>query len=431
MGGLRDFGLAARSSRALVRVVGAVRSPRRARSIATGSRRARCAMATFIFALAPCHAIPVSWLANREVLVSVALGTFALGALVRFLRDGSMKNGVAALVLFSIAMLAGEYSLTFGGYAAAFAFFMTAPSRRRVLGVATFAVPASAMMVVRVVLGFGNAGSGFYRDPFTQTEAFFSGAPRRLAHLWLDSWLSSDSDWVNDTRWWLLAAFVVTLAVLLAIPIRRAMRAAEDSARRAAYALLVGSLVALVPMVAVLPSQRLLGVATLGIAFVVAIALDHGWFGEHATNDFSSLVVLLLGFMHLVHGPVTSFLSTRNFHETAVNFSERNAWLQRRIGGDPVDADIAVARSGWQTILFSSFALDTNGRLPKHWWVLSLVPHALMLRRGPSCDRSRRAEGPRVFSDGPGRFVSQRGSPASSGRRSPRAGHARACRRGR
>ena len=36
-------------------------------------------------------------------------------------------------------------------------------------------------------------------------------------------------------------------------------------------------------------------------------------------------------------------------------------------------------------MLFSPFALQDSGALPERWWVLSLVPHALMLRKG---DRS-------------------------------------------
>ncbi len=201
---------------------------------------------------------------------------------------------------------------------------------------------------------------------------------------WIDAWLASDSDWVMDARWWIVVVFVLVIALLIALPTRRALAAQDEDARRSAHALLVGSTLALVPMVTVLPSPRLLGVAMIGVAFAIAIALDHAWFSSSATNDFASLVVVLLGFMHLVHGPVTSFLSARFFHETSTNFTERTAWLRERVDNDPLDAKIAVARAGWQTVLFSPFALDPDGRLPKRWWVLSLVPHALMLRRGPN-----------------------------------------------
>jgi len=342
-------------------------------------------IATFVFALAPCHAVPLSWLANREVLVSIAFGTFALAALARFLRRGARRDALVATLLFSIAMLAGEYSLAFGGYVFAFAIFLGAHGRR-LSGLVTFGVPAGVTLALRAALGFGNAGSGFYRDPFTQTDAFFEAAPRRIARMVVDGWLASDSDWVMDVRWWLLALFAFVMIVLVSIPVRRAIAASTDDDARMARALIFGSLLALVPMVAVLPSPRLLGVAMIGVAHAVALALDHAWFPADASappkNDFASVVVLMLGFMHLVHGPVTSFLGTRFFRERSYNFVERNAWLRERTGPDPLDSDIVVARTGWQTVLFSPFALDDSGRLPRGWRVLSLVAHALMVRRG-------------------------------------------------
>lgn len=346
-------------------------------------------IATFVFALAPCHAVPLSWLANREVLVSVAFGTFALAFTARFLEGGARRDAWIAFALFCVAMLAGEYTLAFGGYVAMLAWLSRASGARRWAAFGAFIVPAMATLVVRVELGFGNAGSGFYRDPFGQTHEFVFGAPRRLARLLVDAWLGSDSDWVMDVRPWVLAAFVAVIALLIALPVRRAIAALEGDARRTSYAMITGSLLALVPMVAVLPTPRLLGVAMLGVAFSVAIALDHAWFSEASaaqkTSDFTNIMALLLGFMQLVHGPVTAFLSAKLFHQTATDFGDRAAWLRERLQNDPLHAKVVVARAGWQTVLFSPFALDDSGRLPERWWVLSLVPHALMIRRG---DRS-------------------------------------------
>ena len=347
------------------------------------------AIATAIFALAPCHAIPLSWLANREVLVSLAFGTFAMGALVRYRDGGARRDFWAALGLFALAMLAGEYALAFGAYVVALEIF--APSKtleRRAMAIAAFAAPALATVTARAKLGFGNFGSGFYRDPFVQTGAFFEGAPRRLARLLVDAWLASDSDWVMDAKPYALAAFVLVVAVLIAVPVRRALRAQDDRTRKVGRALLAGSVVALLPMVAVLPSPRLLGVAVLGMAPVVAITLEYAWFpanaGDAVRGDLASVLAVLLGFFHLVHAPVTSFLSTRFFHETSTDFVDRTAWLRDRVDDKPLEANIVVARASWQTILFSPFALDRDGRMPHRWWVLSLVPHALLLRTGES-----------------------------------------------
>jgi hypothetical protein len=312
---------------------------------------------------------------------------FALGAFTRFRAEGRWRDAALAVVLFSCAMLGGEYAFAFGGYILAFELFVRAPPSRRVACLATFALPAAAMLIARKALGFGNFGSGFYRDPFVQTEAFFSGAPRRLARLLVDAWLASDSEWVMDTSPWIVSTFILVIALLVAGPIRRALAAQPETVARTGRAFLFGSMLALLPMVAVLPTPRLVGVAMLGIAFIVALTLEHAWFGKPAElgderAGFAGIIVVLLAFFHLVHGPVTSFLSTRFFHETSSDFTLRSAWLRDRVDDKPLEAKIVVARTGWQTVLFSPFAIEPDGALPARWWVLSLVPHALMLRRG-------------------------------------------------
>ena len=46
------------------------------------------AFATVIFALAPCHSLPIGWLANGEALEALAFGTVGLSALLRWQRGG-------------------------------------------------------------------------------------------------------------------------------------------------------------------------------------------------------------------------------------------------------------------------------------------------------------------------------------------------------
>jgi hypothetical protein len=339
-------------------------------------------VATFIFALAPCHAVPLAWLANREVLVSLAFGTFGLGAYARW-RDGlRARDGLAAAALFALAMLGGEYGLVFGAYVFAMEAYGFTSWREASQRVLPFAIPAAVTLAARRALGFGNSGSGFYRDPIHQTRIFVEGVPRRMARLLVDSWLTSESDWVNDTQALLLGAFILIVGVLILLTIRRALAAQRDEARRAGGAWLLGSLLAMLPMTAVLPSSRLLGISAVGVAPVVALVIDHEWFEPRVTHaGVFNVVALLLGFFHLVHGPVTSFLASRFFYDTSHDFAERAAGLRRRIG-DPADAEVVMARAGWQTVLFSPFALERDGTLPRRWWVLSLAPHALILRTG-------------------------------------------------
>jgi hypothetical protein len=125
----------------------------------------------------------------------------------------------------------------------------------------------------------------------------------------------------------------------------------------------------------------MLGVVALGVAPVVTLALAHAWTSK---ARLALVCALALAFLHFARAPVVSFLAARSFARTATAFEQRAAWLRARVNDRPADAEIVVARAGWQTVLFAPFALDPDARMPKRWWVLSLAPHALMLRRGPT-----------------------------------------------
>jgi len=99
-------------------------------------------MATAIFALAPCHAIPLAWLANFEVLVSLGMGGFALAFHARWRERRSIGAAIAAALLFGVALLGGEYALCFAGYVVALELVRADGLLRRAVGVLPFAVPA-------------------------------------------------------------------------------------------------------------------------------------------------------------------------------------------------------------------------------------------------------------------------------------------------
>jgi hypothetical protein len=155
----------------------------------------------------------------------------------------------------------------------------------------------------------------------------------------------------------------------------------------------VGSVIALVPTLAVVPARRLLGVSMLGVAVVVALLLERAWFppredaseAESASGRrnaaLASLAALGLGFAHLVHGPGTSWLQTRQHQLDATDFETRLAFLRRRERETPGKrARIGVLR-GMAGMFFAPFAMDRRGRTPQRWTVLSQPGHVLALRR--------------------------------------------------
>jgi hypothetical protein len=346
-------------------------------------------LATIVFAISPCHAMPLGWIANREVLISLAFGTFALGALARFREAGGARDAIVAAVLFSLALLGGgEYALSFGGYVLAIEVVRRRdPGPRRVLSWLPFALPAAAYLAARARLGYGTAGSGFYSDPLRDPGVFLRKVPWRGAALLSDGWLTIDPNYATTWQKWAVAGVVALVAVGLAVAVRRALADLHEDQGRTALWLLLGSTVALVPVLAVVPSLRLLGVAMVGIAPIVAIVVDHAWFppgrarGEDTSRaaNVERLVALTLGFAHFVHGPMTAFLDASQLRRDASDFGARVAWLRDQVP-DPTRAELGVVR-GMAPVFFAPFGLDAKGHPPARWTVLAQTGHVLVLRK--------------------------------------------------
>ena len=346
-------------------------------------------IATIVFAFAPCHALPLAWVANRETLVSLTFGALALAAQARWRDERRGRDAAVASVFFGLALLGGgEYALCFGGYVLAMDAVRREGLVRRVTGWAPFLVPALAYLAVRGVLHYGTAGSGFYSDPLQDPAAFFAGAPWHAVALLATGWLTLDAEaWRLGASRWMLGGIVLVVAVALVVPVRRAFAALEPRERTSAIWLLVGSMLALVPVLAVVPARRLLGVSMIGIAVVVALLGERVWFPAKGEPNVSrgraagvaSLAALGLGFAHLVHGPGTAYLQARQHRLDAADFASRVSWLRRR-SGDPTKAEIGVIR-GMAGVFFAPFALDPHGKTPARWCVLAQAGHVLALRR--------------------------------------------------
>ena len=379
-------------------------------------------LAAAIFALAPCHAIPLAWLANFESLVSVTLGALGLAAYVRFRDDGRARTGLVATMCFALAMAAGEYALCFAGYVVAFELLRGRERwTRRALGLLSFALPTAGYLLARAVGHYGTVGSGFYTDPLGDPLGFVRTAPWRITALLADGWLTSDADtWGPDAPRWAMVLIVVALVALLIVPVRRVLSALPEAQRRAASWLLLGSPLSLLPVLAVAPSPRVLGISAIGLSSTVALVLDHAWFSGQNVADraapdsnapsaavtrsgaaqLTSLVALMLGFLHLVHGPVTSWLLSQQMRQSAIEFAEHADWLRARLP-DPGSADVVVVR-GWGGMFFGPFALDAHARPPKRWRILSQTGHVLVLRKDARTLELVAPEDRSLTSTGPG-----------------------------
>jgi hypothetical protein len=350
------------------------------------SRRAAL-LAAFVFALAPCHAVPLAWTSNREALVSLTFGILGLAALLRYRERGRPLQAGAAALCFCLALLGGEYAAAFGGYALALALVGHRSTRlRRLVGLLCFGAPASIYLGVRAALGYGTMGSGFYVDPFRDPRVFLEHAPRRLVTLLGDAWFGVGPETVNlATPGWVLGLLAVVGLALLVVPLRRAFAQLEGARREHATWLLLGSLLSLTPMLAVQCAPRLLGASLVGVAATIGLLLDSAWFPSTtaprgAQSALVGVVALGLGFTHLIHSPVTSRLTCSIWRQQALAFIDRAAALRAHVG-EPSKREIVVVGSFDSTAFTLPYSLDDEGTPPERWRVLSLAPHVLMIRR--------------------------------------------------
>lgn len=122
------------------------------------------ALAAAIFGLAPCHMVPLAWLANREALISLTFGTLALSGYISFSQNRTVAAALRCAFLFSVALSAGEYAICFLGYVIAFEVFRGDHIVRRVVATLPFVLPAAVYLTIRALLGYGARNSAFYAD---------------------------------------------------------------------------------------------------------------------------------------------------------------------------------------------------------------------------------------------------------------------------
>ncbi|PRP94589.1 hypothetical protein [Enhygromyxa salina] len=245
---------------------------------------------------------PLSWLANRCVLVCATFGFLTVWAHAQW-RDPDpytpswmqRRGGVLVGVLMAACISAGEYGLSILAYLGAWELFVgEGPARQRARALIPALIPVFVYLLAHKLLGYGTFGAEVYADPFHSptgyakwattripqliAAAFWSipgatihvfrfGLPSRLDHLFVPPDPTPDDYHMAHVHlaWWGIAAAVVVL--LLA---RHAWYADE---RKALRALGVGAVVGMLP-IAVAPSHsRLLIIAQLGTCAVVAAAL--------------------------------------------------------------------------------------------------------------------------------------------------------------
>ena len=250
----------------------------------------RAALALIIYAVSPCHTLPVGWIANRSTLLATALSFAAIELHVRRAVPGRLRTA-ATIALASVALLSGEYAVAALVYA-----FMPWHADWNWRARWPVLLPLLAYVALHSWVGSDVVGSGYYLSPLRQPWAFVQALLTRGPVLAADLMLSLPSAyfqavpplrnqlllwhvippelWIKLPDWRVWHVLIGYGAVVMTIALVRWL-ARDAACSRALRGFVFAAACSLVPVAGSLPEDRLLVAASLGGAVLFACALAY------------------------------------------------------------------------------------------------------------------------------------------------------------
>ena len=295
-------------------------------------------LAAVLYAIDPGHAV-VGWIAFRNGVFAPALGILALLAHDRWRRDGWRPGGVLGPALFAVAVAAGESAIATFAYVIAYAMALDGALSRahksRLLSVVPYAAVAVAWQLVYRAGGYGAVGSGIYVDPGREPLRFLREAPEHAAALLVGQLAVPPADVVlalsPSGRHVLLVAGILLFAFFCWIV---APLVARD---RTARFFDLGALLAIPPICATLPSNRLLFFVSFGAIGLVAQLtgmLEAGGFASRARSAATRAFVMVWMLPHALLAPLL-------FVANSVAFRVAEAYVWKVSDGLPVQTELS------------------------------------------------------------------------------------------
>ncbi|MCC6998975.1 MAG: hypothetical protein IT370_30460 [Deltaproteobacteria bacterium] len=266
------------------------------------------ALALLLYAIDDVHGPAVGWIANRNAMIAVALSLPALVWHDRWVRDGWRPGALLAPLALALGLGAGEAALAVTAYLAAYTLHVDrARWATRVAHLVPYLVVVVVWHLIYVHLGYGASRSGIYLDPGGDLVAFAAAIPRRAPGLLASQLALPWSDLVSlypylSPRLPLimlgLALLVLAGVAWLLAPLWRR----DDKTRFFA----TGMLLAVLPICATFPADRLLWFVGLGATGLLARLL-----AEPRTTRARKLAAGTLIAIHLVLAPLFLLLRSR------------------------------------------------------------------------------------------------------------------------
>jgi len=133
--------------------------------------------------------VPVMWIANRNLLISLVFGIIALLAHEKWRKGNSLLAVLVALFCFCLSLLATEAGLATFAYLFAYAFTLDrAKPLRAGLSLAPYLSVIVVWRIVYNALGHGAAGCALIVDPTRNPLRFAQLAPERICKMLAGQW---------------------------------------------------------------------------------------------------------------------------------------------------------------------------------------------------------------------------------------------------
>jgi len=267
-------------------------------------RAGAATLAAWLYALNDANGAVVSWLSNRNALVAASGVVATLLWHDRARREQHGPSRWLAPAGLALASFAGELGLSAWAYLIAHALcFERAPLAKRCAVLWPYALVTLGWACAYVASGAGTQGSGVYLHPFTDPAAFARELPGRALVLLGAAFgpVPADLTFVTSPE---LAPAAIALGALVLTALAWVGRA-ELRRDRALGFWWLGTLLAVLPITASFPSDRLLLLVNVGAMAIVARAVRVLW--RRSAVSRPGARALALGLL-LVHGVLAPLL---------------------------------------------------------------------------------------------------------------------------
>jgi len=337
-------------------------------------------LALLLFAVEDSHAMPVEWLANRNSLIALVWAGLGLLFHLEWRQTHSLLHLFAALAGLTLGLFSGEAALGVFAYLVSYQLVLDPGSFLARLGrLLPYLGVIVAWRLIYSRLGFATSHTAYYIDPARTPLDFAAALLTRAPLLIVCQWFQAPGDILNFISYQsiLVASLLAGVATLFLIWAFWPLLRQKPEARFWA----LGMVLALVPLCAAFPMNRLLLFAGIGaFGLLSLLAFETGLLGAEPTlSGWRRSLARILIFLHLW---IAAFLLPLGilFWDFTGRAHER---IQSQIPADPSieHKTLFWINSNFLTSYYIQIRALNHGPVPGATYNLGLLSSSLQVSR--------------------------------------------------